>query len=94
MYESNHCLLIGAGANLFAQEEGFPQIDNKELITEARKRQLQRAMEAMEAVDLSSEESETEDEAENHREEHQRKKKLIRQQSKAEIMKMVSNIKS
>lgn len=90
MYESNHCLLIGAGANLFAQEEGFPQIDNKVLITEARRRQLQRAMEAMEAVDLSSEESESEDdESENQKVEHQKKRKLIRQQSKAEILKMV-----
>jgi len=89
MYESHHCLIIGEGANQFAKEMGFPQIDNDELITEARRRQLQSALEAMKVADLSSEESETEEESEREKEEHHKKRHLVRQQSKAEIMKMV-----
>ncbi|EDO47546.1 predicted protein [Nematostella vectensis] len=59
MTESNHCLLIGEGANMFADEQGIPRIPPEALITEARRRQLARAMEAMEIIDMSDDESDS-----------------------------------
>jgi beta-aspartyl-peptidase (threonine type) len=94
MDESPHCLLIGNGANLFAKEKNFAEIADQELITESRKRQLARALEAMEIVDMSEEDSESEVEDTQESVEHHKKKKLKRQQSKAEILKMVGLFKS
>ncbi|XP_031561892.1 isoaspartyl peptidase/L-asparaginase-like isoform X2 [Actinia tenebrosa] len=91
MDESSHCLLIGNGANQFAQEKNFPQIPNHQLITESRRRQLARALEAMELVEMSEDESESD--IEEPIEVHKTKKQLKRQQSKAEILKMVQEIR-
>lgn len=92
MDESPHCLLIGNGANLFAQEKNFPQIPNTELVTESRRRQLARALEAMEIVDVSEDESESDVDNEEALEVHKKKKVVKRQQSKAELLKMVITV--
>ncbi|XP_032220355.1 isoaspartyl peptidase/L-asparaginase [Nematostella vectensis] len=98
MTESNHCLLIGEGANMFADEQGIPRIPPEALITEARRRQLARAMEAMEIIDMSDDESDSSDEPEAGPKSpkspsKQEKKKLLRQESIAGLKKVMEEIR-
>ncbi|XP_060587328.1 isoaspartyl peptidase/L-asparaginase-like [Ruditapes philippinarum] len=42
MENTDHCLLVGIGANMFADEEKIPRISTEELTTEENKRKLEK----------------------------------------------------